>query len=149
MMIQQRGSLNPDPSETLRRGLRLLVVDDNPAILAVLGEILPADECSVIFSRNPVSAINVFLIERPDAVIVDYCMPGMNGVELSQALHTLDPDCPLVMLTGFDDPGVRHRARRVGVGHFLAKPFQIRDIEGVLGALRKGLGRLPCVAGRV
>ena len=144
-MIEQLRGLHPDPSQPIRRGLRLLVVDDNPGILKVLGEILPAEDCNVILSRNPVSAINVFLNERPDAVIVDYCMPEMNGVELSQALHTLDPDCPLVMLTAFDDPGVRNRAQRVGVGHFLAKPFLIRDIEGVLGALRRSFAPLTCL----
>lgn len=145
-MIERLRSPEPDPPKAIRRGLRVLVVDDNPMILAILGEILPTQECDVVLSRNPVSAINVFVSERPDAVMLDYCMPGMDGVELSQALHTLDPDCPLVMLTAFDDPGVRDRARRVGVGHFLTKPFLLRDLERVLGLLRQSVVPLAPVA---
>jgi YesN/AraC family two-component response regulator len=52
-------------------------------------------------------------------------------------LHTLDPDCPLIMLTAFDDPNLRDRARRAGVRHFLTKPFMLRDLETVFGSLRQ------------
>ena len=133
-------------ADPIRDGLRLLVIDDNPGILKVLREVVPQGEGEVVFSRNPVSAINVFLRERPDAVFIDYFMPGMNGLELGQALHTLDPDCPLVMLTAFDDPGLRDRARRVGVAHFLTKPFQLRELERVIGRIRRTFVPLPPVA---
>ena len=68
-MIQPlHATTGTDTTHAVRQGIRILAVDDNPVILAVLCEVFGSHEFQVVISRNPISAINVFVSERPDAV---------------------------------------------------------------------------------
>jgi FixJ family two-component response regulator len=59
---------------------------------------------------------------RADCIVVDYKMPGMNGIDLAQRLRDRKITTPVVMITGYPDESISSRAAAVGVRHVVLKP---------------------------
>jgi PAS domain S-box-containing protein len=122
-------------------GERVLVVDDEPALLAVTSEILKrlgyepsayADGTAALAAYEAPSA-------RFDAVIADEVMPGLSGTELAAALRRQRPDLPVVLVSGYIGPMMTERALAAGVSEILKKPVQSRELAA---ALARVLGKL-------
>jgi CheY-like chemotaxis protein len=104
------------------RGERLLIIDDEPEILAGL-EMQLSDEGYVVqTASNGPDALEHFG-EGPDLVLMDLGMPRMGAVELIDALHAAAPDLRIVAMTGYVDPEVHAAVRGAGVTNILQKPF--------------------------
>jgi len=103
-----------------RRRLRVLLVDDEPDMLALLGAVVTAQSWEVIGRATHGSdAIRVAERIEPDVALVDYRMPGMNGVELAGRLKSLWPHIEIVMFSAMD---VEDEARAGGsVDRFVRK----------------------------
>jgi putative two-component system response regulator len=102
----------------------ILVVDDDEANLAVLRSILTrAGYLQVHTLQDPTRAVERFREVRPDLVVLDYHMPGLDGLAVLEALgpHRSD-DLPVVILTGDERPALREAALEAGARDFLAKP---------------------------
>jgi FixJ family two-component response regulator len=67
--------------------------------------------------------------ERPDCVLLDLNMPGMNGAEVQEALRARNIDLPVILITGHRDAQLIARARAAGVADLLNKPFQDEDLR--------------------
>jgi CheY-like chemotaxis protein len=127
-------------------GERVLVVDDEEALVALTGEVLkrlgyePAgfatgDAALAAFEAAP---------ERVDAVIADEVMPGLTGTELAHALRRRRADLPFVLMSGYIGPMMTERANEAGVTEILKKPVQSRDLAAALArALKKKIGTDP------
>jgi DNA-binding NarL/FixJ family response regulator len=116
----------------------VLVVDDHDGILTVLhrllSEFVPSYEI-VPFSDGE-SALAHAAQRAIPLVFTDYNMPLMSGLELTGALKAATPRMCVVMLTAYDTPDLRRRARACGVDHFLPKPFSFDALEDIVrGAL--------------
>jgi PAS domain S-box-containing protein len=104
------------------RGERLLIIDDEPEILAGL-EMQLSDEGYVVqTASNGPDALEHFG-EGPDLVLMDLGMPRMGAVELIDALHAAAPNLRIVAMTGYVDPEVHAAVRGAGVTNILQKPF--------------------------
>src|SRR5205807_7534729 len=90
-------------SETSVRPLRILVVDDHPAICEIVSAYLAEDRHVVATASNAREAMDRFCTERFDLVITDRAMPEVNGDELAGIIKELQPREPVIMLTGFAD----------------------------------------------
>lgn len=113
----------------------ILIVDDDEANLAVLRSILTrAGYQQVHTVQDPRRAVERFRELRPDLVVLDYHMPGLDGLGVLEALrpHGSD-DLPVVILTADERPSLREAALEAGARDFLAKP--VRQAE-VLARLR-------------
>ena len=89
----------PDPE----RRLRILLVDDEPDILTLLQAMLAASSWEVIGkARSGADALRLAATLEPDVAVVDYMMPGMNGVEMAERLKALWPECEVVLFSAFD-----------------------------------------------
>ncbi len=77
-----------------------MCVDDDPAVLEVLGEYLTQSGFHVICEPNPLRAKQLLAVTEFDAVILDYEMPDCNGLELSKAIRRKKPDLPILMFSG-------------------------------------------------
>ena len=86
---------------TLDRTLRVLVVDDEPAARDVVTQYLRSDGHRVTPVTCGGEAVQRVMTEPFDLVITDHGMPGMNGLELAQALRRIDADKPVILLSGF------------------------------------------------
>jgi signal transduction histidine kinase len=121
----------------------ILVVDDNDQNLALATASLEGDEYEVVTATNGEAALREFEARRPDCVLLDVRMPGMNGFEVCTKIRAMPngADTPVVFLTAQRDIDTFDAALRSGGDDFLTKP--VRPTELVLrvqAALR--LGRL-------
>ncbi len=126
-------------AEPARGGEHVLIVDDEPAIVALLGRMLEARGFRVSAFTSSDAALARFR-DNPDgfdAIITDQTMPRMSGVELARAVHELRPGLPIVLTTGYvDDAALRGRGREIA--DVAVKPF---DAVTITGVLRKVLDR--------
>lgn len=103
----------------------VLVVDDDPTMRLLVGEAL--DEAG--FARREAAdgqtALEAFMSARPDLVLLDVMMPGMDGFETCSQLRQLPggTDVPVMMMTGSDDIDSIHRAFEAGATDFITKPI--------------------------
>jgi putative two-component system response regulator len=111
---------------------RLLVVDDERRNLDLLGTVLArAGYGDVTLVADPQEALDRFEAARPDLVLLDLHMPGLDGFEVLERLGALvgdDDFVPVVMLTADGARPARERALELGAHDFLTKPFDVTEV---------------------
>ncbi|MEK7329770.1 MAG: ATP-binding protein, partial [Candidatus Eisenbacteria bacterium] len=111
--------------------LSVMVVDDEPAVLGLLVDILEALGHRAVGHGSGESALEDFQPGRFDLVLTDLGMPGINGWELSQSLRAKDDSVTIAFVTGWGEEVDAERARRAGADAVVAKPFGIEDVARV------------------
>ena len=114
------------------RGERVLVVDDEAALVAVTSEVLRHIGYEPVGCSDGAAALAAFDSGAIDAVIADEVMPGLSGTELARALRRRRADLPIVLVSGYTGPMLSERALAAGVTEILKKPVQSRDIAAAL-----------------
>ncbi|MBW3551843.1 MAG: response regulator, partial [Proteobacteria bacterium] len=116
---------------------RILVVDDNHDAGDSLGQILGMLGADVRVVRDGAEALEVFPAYRPEVVLLDIGMPGMNGYEVARTLRSRHPGNParLVALTGWGQEEDRRRAVEAGFDLHLLKPADIGALQQLLSSL--------------
>ncbi|ATE66956.1 ATP-binding protein [Rhizorhabdus dicambivorans] len=82
-------------------GTKILVVDDEPIVREVVAEMLADLGCKVLTAENGEKALTLLEGDMPDAMVLDFAMPGMNGAEVARAALARRPDIRIVFATGF------------------------------------------------
>jgi signal transduction histidine kinase len=127
-----------EPSEarlTLDRTLRVLVVDDEPNARDVVTQYLRGDGHRVHTAADGGEAMQRIMSDEFDLVITDHGMPGMNGLQLANAVRHFDPAKSVILLTGF---AFGPEQQPVSVNCVLKKPLVREELRG---ALRRLLGK--------
>jgi DNA-binding NtrC family response regulator len=114
---------------------RVLIVDDDEAIRTSTAESLARHDREVRTAESAPAALAGLDRWRPDVVLSDVRMPGLDGLELLQLLTERVPDADVIMMTAFDDMPTIVSAMRAGAVEFLVKPLD-------LGELRQTVDRL-------
>lgn len=124
----------------LGRGERILVVDDEPTFGRVLARLLRALCYEAEWVANPVEAFSVFDAnpDRFQAVLLDFCMPKMTGLEFAERVRALPSRVPIVMMSGFSEPLDSVQLERLQINALLQKPL---TQETIAQALREALER--------
>jgi CheY-like chemotaxis protein len=112
--------------------LSVLAVDDDAAVLDLLGDIVETLGHRVTRHGSAQEALAGFAPGRYDLVLTDLGMPGMTGWEFSRALREVDPHVPLAWITGWGEEIVGDETRRAGADAVVAKPFTIEDVRRLL-----------------
>ena len=121
---------------------KILIVDDDPDILNLLGMRLKAAGYEVASAGNGKEALAQISINRPALVISDLRMPEMDGFDLFDAIHQNDSTLPVIMLTAHGSIPDAVSATQRGVFGFLTKPFNSKSLlQLVESAMRMGVGR--------
>jgi two-component system, cell cycle sensor histidine kinase and response regulator CckA len=104
--------------------LRVLMVDDDPQVRAIVARVLELASHRVEVFAAARTALDALRLDphRADVVLTDLTMPVMNGLEFSAALQTLSGSPPIVMCSGYLDRATSDRARTLGVVALLDKP---------------------------
>ncbi len=110
----------------------ILVVDDDTAIVTVLGLLLKQAGYAVETAEDGTEALSLVARRSIDAVITDLRMPGMDGMRLLDALQERAPDLPVVMLTAHGGVADAVDAMKRGAAEFMLKPFERDEIIFVL-----------------
>ncbi|MBJ6138327.1 sigma-54-dependent transcriptional regulator [Marinobacter litoralis] len=116
----------------------VIFVDDDPDIRMVMEQTLALEDLPVACFADGESALEQVGPEYEGIVLSDYNMPGMNGLELLQAVRTIDEDIPVILLTGQGDISTAVSAMQQGAYDFIEKPFDHEElIELLKHALEK------------
>jgi signal transduction histidine kinase len=132
------------PSDTgpAKHPLRVLVVEDEPLVRELISVYLSEDRHHVEVAENGREGLEKFRAGKFDIVLTDRAMPEMNGDQLAAAVKAINPEMPVVLLTGFGDLMTDAGERPAGVDLIVSKPF-------TLGTLRQAIAKvLPKVAQR-
>jgi DNA-binding response OmpR family regulator len=117
-----------------RPNLRVLIVDDDPAIRELLATLLGFEGWEVAVARDGKAALETADRAPPDVVLVDVLMPGLSGLEICRRLKER-PDPPrVVMVTGMADPGDERDGRAAGADAYLRKPFSPLELLEAVSA---------------
>ncbi|MGQ0647178.1 MAG: ATP-binding response regulator [Gemmatimonadaceae bacterium] len=138
------GPADPAPSELesvtesadMRR-LRVLAVDDNPDLLDSLAMVLRLLGHEVEVAATGESALALMESQRPDVVLVDVGMPGMNGYEVAghARLHSWGAQLTLVAMTGWGRSEDRERALKAGFDRHVVKPLDLERLKSLLASI--------------
>ncbi len=119
------------------RGERVLVVDDEEALVAVTSEVLKHLGYEPLGCPDGSAALAAFEAGGIDAVIADEVMPGLTGTELARALRGRRADLPIILMSGYSGPMLSERALAAGITEVLKKPVQSRELAGALARVLK------------
>ena len=112
----------------------VLVVEDDPGVRRFIVDSLQMLGYAVIEACDGRQGLERLSAERPELLIVDFAMPGLNGVEVAAKARGLAPEMPIILATGYADMEAVYKV--IDPDHVLRKPFQIDDLErAVRGAL--------------
>jgi PAS domain S-box-containing protein len=115
----------------------VLIVDDDAVVRRFLADALEALEYRATLAEDGPSGLAAFERERPDVVVLDFAMPGMNGAEVAKELRSRQPHLPIVFASGYSDTA----ALEAAIGNdatFLRKPFRTDELQRALtSALRE------------
>jgi DNA-binding response OmpR family regulator len=132
------------PRMNAREGTRVLVIDDSPTIVAVLGKMLRQAGYEVSKAGDAESGIELARAEHPDLIFLDIVLPGMNGFAALRQLRR-DPGTqktPIIMISGNMQATEQYYAQRIGADDFMKKPFGRGEVFTRINKLVES-GRLP------
>jgi two-component system, OmpR family, response regulator MprA len=122
--------------------MRLLVVDDDASVREALALVLGLDGFEVATAGDGREAIRTLSLGRPDAVILDVLMPGLDGLEVCRRMRATGDRTPVLMLTARTEVSERVAGLEAGADDYLAKPFAREELIARLRALlRRTAGR--------
>lgn len=119
-------------------GATVYVVDDEPDTLKAIERLLGAAGFSVRTFPSPEQFLAQHDDTTPGCIVLDLALPGLNGLELQQALQALGSALPVVFLTGRGDIAASVRAMKLGAADFLTKPV---DADELIAAVDAALER--------
>lgn len=108
--------------------VRVLVVEDEPTIADLLRFPLQMTGWDVHLSWDGLDAVRQARELRPDVLVLDRMLPGIDGVEVLRRVRALHPDIPALMLTAMDAPTDRIEGLAAGADDYVTKPFTIEEV---------------------
>jgi two-component system response regulator MtrA len=111
---------------TAARG-RVLVVDDDAALSEMLGIVLRGEGFEPVFCADGAQAVQAFRDSRPDIVLLDLMLPGMDGIDICRAIRQ-DSGVPIVMLTARGDTVDVVVGLEAGADDYIVKPFKPKEL---------------------
>jgi len=111
------------------------IVDDDTDVLGSLRFLLETDGFDVRTFRSGAALLNSIAAGEVDCLVIDYKMPGMNGLDLAIRLQERDIDSPIILITGYPDQDISRKAAAAGIRHVVLKPLledslvsRVRDV---------------------
>ena len=114
---------------------KILVIDDEPGIRELLDTLLRRKGYDVVLAESGQKGLELFHQERPDVIVLDLKMPGMDGLTVLQQVRSLDPRKPVIVLTGAGTAEAEQQVRALGVTEFVEKGFSLHLLGDALKRL--------------
>ncbi len=122
------------------RRTRILIVEDEPAMVAGLRDNFEYEGYEVISADDGVSGLERALADDPDLVVLDVMMPRMSGLEVCKQVKAKRPSIPIIMLTARGQEIDKVVGLELGADDYVTKPFSIRELMARIKAV---LRRVP------
>lgn len=126
--------------------LRTLVIDDDPAVTSVLKRGLSYEGFAVDTAGSGAEGLALARERYPDVVILDWMMPGLDGMEVLRRLRAADEQLPILVLSGKDAPADQVQGLKRGADDYVVKPFTFDVLVArVRALLRRRDGERPAM----
>ncbi len=113
----------------------ILVVDDDPSILAVVAEVLRAEGYPVVTAENGAEALRLVGLYHPSLVVLDMRMSVLDGWGFARELRAHGHRIPILVMTAAQN--ARRWAEEIGAEGYLSKPFELLDLLAAVARLRR------------
>ncbi|GAX89567.1 response regulator [Effusibacillus lacus] len=110
-------------------GKKVLIVDDQYGIRVLLNEVLEKEGYSVFQAPNGQTALEIVKLEKPDLVLLDMKIPGMDGLEILRHIRVIEPDLKVFMMTAYGELDLIKEAMALGALTHFTKPFDIDELR--------------------
>jgi len=116
---------------------RILIVEDNPENMKVFEMVLSAKGYTLLKAIDGEEALDIAIRERPDLVIMDIQLPGMNGLEVTRKLreNSAFSRIPIIAVSAYAMKGDKEKAIEAGCNAYLSKPFNIHELTGMIAEI--------------
>jgi DNA-binding response OmpR family regulator len=118
----------------------VLVVDDEPRIVELARDYLEHAGFGVITATDGPSALTAVRIRKPDILVLDLGLPGMDGLDVAREIRR-DSTMPIIMLTARDDELDRVLGLEIGADDYVTKPFSPRELVARIRAIMRRVDR--------
>ncbi|SDG80713.1 response regulator [Desulfosporosinus hippei] len=108
---------------------KILVVDDQLGVRRLLFETFREDQHEVEMAANGEEAVELLKSFKPNLILMDMKMPGMNGIETLRQIRSLDRQVGVIMMTAYGDAQNMEQAKELGILHYLGKPFDLFELR--------------------
>lgn len=116
-----------------QKATRLLIVDDEQDLLNLLKKVLSKKcDCDIALVTSSLEALELVKNWQPDVVLTDIIMPDMDGLQLLQSIHVIDPTISTIIMTGYGTIEIAVQALKDGAYDFFEKPFDNYKISRVV-----------------
>ncbi len=122
------------------RPLRILVVDDDPAMVGAITALVGTEGHQVITAYDGLTAVKRFREEQPDLVLLDLAMPGPDGFSVAGQMRAIGP-APILVVSGESGEAAKVRALGIGADDYLTKPFGKAELLARISALMRRADR--------
>jgi DNA-binding response OmpR family regulator len=122
-------------------GQRVLVVDDDPTVSDVVRRYLERAGLAVTLAADGPAGLRAYQAERPDLVVLDLMLPGLDGLEVCRRLRSRPDEVPIVMLTALGEEADRVLGLQLGADDYVTKPFSPRELVLRVQSVLRRAGR--------
>jgi two-component system response regulator MtrA len=106
---------------------RILVIDDDTALAEMIGIVLRTEGFETSFCADGAQAVDAFRTQRPDLILLDLMLPGMDGIEICTRVRA-ESGIPIIMLTARTDTADVVRGLESGADDYIVKPFNPKEL---------------------
>jgi FixJ family two-component response regulator len=117
---------------------RIAIVDDDASVRKALARLLSASSFDIKSYGSARDFLESLKAGKPDCLVVDLHMPELTGFDLQRQLVRIGINIPTIVITGYNEPGLRERCQSAGAAAFLLKPV---DGSTLIGSINAATGR--------
>ena len=114
---------------------KILLVDDDEWIRDSLTLYFGTEGCHILAVETAEEGLELLKEEDYDIILIDYKLPGMDGLTFTKKIHEIRPDAIKILITSYKTKEVVSEAKRIGIQDLIDKPFTIKTIEDSLSRL--------------
>src|SRR5208283_15160 len=131
-LIPKRRRLMSDADRT---GVTLLAIDDDPKSLELIRDTLSRDGLTILTTINPATGLELAIQRRPEIVLLDMVMPGIDGIAVLERILAAAPTTEVILITGHYSAESAVEAIQKGASDYLTKPLSIARLRARVGTL--------------
>jgi FixJ family two-component response regulator len=119
------------------RPIRVAILDDDPSVRTAIGRLISASGMTGVCFANCMELFNGIPPFKPDCIILDLYMPGLDGLEVMNYLRKNGTKEPIILVTAQDDPSLREICLKAGANAFMRKPLPANELLAVIAQLTR------------
>lgn len=126
---EKKSSSRAKKSSPVESSIRVLVIDDDEFVLELLDEFLTDNGYDVSTAGSGEVAVESIKTKNTDIALVDFKLPGMDGLETIRRINEISPDTVTIIMTGFPTLDSSVSAIRLGASDYILKPFKLNEVS--------------------